>query len=152
MEPTVLENFIQNENVELLPDGIRVIVNPAWIVAGEDRLSYTTMIRLVEYCREHHWKTDVLSSEKDKNVDSITKKIEATFEKPINVGEQINISYKINRLGNSSYTLKFEISDAIRIDTRFATVFLICVFYDSIRQEKINIPQTVRENLRRDMK
>ena len=66
MEPTVLENFIQNENVELLPDGIRVIVNPAWIVAGEDRLSYTTMIRLVEYCREHHWKTDVLSSEKDK--------------------------------------------------------------------------------------
>ncbi|HKT40506.1 MAG TPA: hypothetical protein VJR48_19190, partial [Ktedonobacterales bacterium] len=75
MQPTTLEGLLAEGGVRCFAGGLEVEVQRAWIVAGEDRLAYTAIVRLVECCREWHWQSDILPHAGGALLDSITKSL-----------------------------------------------------------------------------
>jgi len=91
MDITSLANLLrENTNVLRLSDGLRLVSEAAWVVSGETKLSYTTLIRLVECCREHHWEKDIRPQLNDNNnIDATCKDVQARFIQPVKVGQII---------------------------------------------------------------
>ena len=146
MDIVALETLQQTGNVVCTLNGIIVTVRDSWVVEGEDRLSYTAIIRLIECCREHHWKSDVLSVAHGETVDSICKLLTCNFIKPITIGSKILIKYSIVNVRKKSYTLRFEVfktEDVIRC----ATCDLVSVFYDPLLQKSTVPPSGVIDHL-----
>lgn len=146
MEPTSLNRLIQEGGIELTPEGLIVNVKSFWIIEGEDRLSYTTLIRLIECCREHHWNVEILPWMRDDSIDSITKTITGEFLSVIPSGSVIWIEYKVIHVGQRSYTLRFQVRD--KNDKRlYASFDLVQVFYDPLRNKSVHPPELVIEHL-----
>ncbi len=146
MDTTSLSQLRAETAVTILPDGLVVVAAPSWVIPGEDRLSYTTIIRLVECCREHHWNQDVLSYAGNHNIDSITKSVTCEFTKPIDVGASISIVYRIMDIRTRGYSLQFTISYAHSGEIA-ALVDMVCVFFDPSRREVQAPPDSVRKAL-----
>jgi len=142
METTSLVKLIEEDGAVCIPSGLKVTVYPSWIVEGEDRLSYTTLVRLIECCREHHWQTDVLPQVQGVQLDSICKSIAATFTKPVLVGRVISITYEVTAVREKGYSLRFSVYDAVE-QTLCAEVDLVLVFYDPVAHQPISPPATV---------
>jgi acyl-CoA thioesterase FadM len=83
-------------------------------------------MKLVEYCREYHWKKDFLSL--DNTLDSITKEIHTYFNKPLLCGNTATIFYKILSINNYSYIIDFQIYSS---NIKASEIKMECVFYDS---------------------
>lgn len=108
MEPTTFSKLFETGSSTKIKKGLQVKISSSWIVEGENRLSYTTIIRLIECCREFHWEKDIISHYEDK-IDSICKSIRCDFKKPIFSGDVVRIEYSINDVRKKSYTLYFKI-------------------------------------------
>lgn len=145
MDTTSLSGLIKHTEVELMENGISLQVSPKWVVQGEDHLSYTTMIRLVECCREYHWRRDVLDFFEKPWLDSTTKSIMGDFKKPVHVHEKIDIIYEIEEIRRRGYRLCFIIIDSEH--DVCAKVIMVFVFIDSERNEVVEPPRFFLEHL-----
>lgn len=149
LKPITLNDFSKAENVEIIDDKIYIVVPPDWIVSGETRLSYTTVLRIVECCREHHWNIDILSRAKT-SLDSITRCLECEFFAPIFVGSKVIIKYTIIGYRRKSYTIRFEIVDEIRNQV-CATIKMVSVFYSLTENASVEPPKSVSEFLQKTL-
>ena len=132
MDITSLANLLrENTNVLRLSDGLRLVSEAAWVVSGETKLSYTTLIRLVECFREHHWEKDIRPQLNDNNnIDATCKDVQAQFIQPVKVGQIIDIVYAIREVRDRGYQLRFSVLDNKRL-IQFAEVELVMVFIDA---------------------
>ena len=146
MDTTSLSNLIEEGGVVCNPEGLTVAIKPSWIVDGESRVSYTTLVRLVECCREHHWNTDILSRTQGAPLDSITKSITGEFMHPIPSGSTISITYQVTEVREKGYSLKFTIRN-LSERTLSTQMNLVCVFYDPVNNKVIAPPINVFQYL-----
>ena len=145
MDLTSLDLLNQETNVAMESDCLIVMVPWEWVVAGEDRLSYITVLRLVECCREYHWRTDVTPF-CEEQLDSILVSCEARFRKPIRPGSQVAVRYRIVAAGTKSYDLDFCVSPR-NSSSEHASVRMRCVFLDPVKGESCTPPRCVAERL-----
>ena len=149
LKPITLNELSNAENVEIIGDKIYIVIPPDWIVLGETRLSYTTILRIVECSREHHWNIDILSRAKTP-LDSITRCLECEFFAPILVGSKVIIRYAVIGHRRKSYKIRFEIVDEIR-NKVCATIKMISVFYDPAENISVEPPTAVSEFLQKTL-
>lgn len=147
MEPTTLDGLLATPGATVFPEGIRVVVSDSWIVSGEDRLSYASVIRLAECCREHHWKQDLASLAA--KLDSVVGRCDASFMKPVIAGSRIELCYAVTRVGERSYECTITIGPVGRYGAiPQARIVLTNVFYDPYSRGAIAPPRYVMEVLR----
>lgn len=146
MEITSLSNLLKEDDVVCKPSGILLTVDSSWIIDGEDRLSYTTLIRLVECCREYHWQTDILPECAGFKLDSICKSLTANFIKPIQVGTRIFIKYYITTIRRKGYSINFKVYNATE-QFIYAEVDIISIFYDPLNCVSIVPPPFITNGL-----
>lgn len=154
MQPTTLAGLLAEGDVHRFVGGLEVVVRPAWIVSGEDRLAYTSIVRLVECCREWHWQSDVLSHASGAPIDSITKTVSGEFKHPIAVGSLLRITYTVVEVRPRSYALRFQLATLGRThappgpEQPCATLEMVSVFYDPAREVVAEPPAAVLAHLR----
>src|SRR5690348_11717484 len=147
MQPTTLEGLLAEGGVRRFAGGLEVEVRRAWIVAGEDRLAYTAIVRLVECCREWHWQSEILPHAGGAPLDSITKSFAAEFTQPIALGSQLRITHQVIDARPRSYRLRFELT-TLQPEQRCATLEMVSVFYDPVREAVAEPPLQVVTYLR----
>jgi acyl-CoA thioesterase FadM len=121
---------------------MEVVIQPSWVVTNENRLSYTTMTRLVECCREYHWHLDIAPIIEGDHLDSICKSLKADFLSPINVWDTIIIRYSVLNVRRKGYELHFEISDK-ETGTLRSAFSLVSVFFDPQSNQAVAPPEAV---------
>ena len=142
METTSLDRLMQTGYVVRDINGLILTIPESWVITGEDRLSYTALVRLVECCREHHWEKDITQNVKDKSLDSICKSLLGEFIKPIIIGSVIYISYRITDIRRKGYSLRFEVRDTNN-QTLYAQFDMVSIFFDPVAHKAINPPSCV---------
>jgi acyl-CoA thioesterase FadM len=131
MDITSLAGLLsESAEVLCLVDGLRVVADAHWIVSGEGKLSYTTLLRLVECCREHHWQKDLRCRLEQSDIDTTCKTIKARFVHPVGAGQRIDIVYSVSEVRKRSYRIRFSVLDTRRL-IQFAEVELAMVFVDT---------------------
>jgi len=151
MDVISFDSLRNQGNLVLKNDGIIVKAKKSWIIAGEDRLAYTTIIELVECCREYHWQKDINSVIQGESLDSICRKISCDFMKPILSETEVFIKYNVIDVGKKSYSLKLSIFDKFG-DHLYADITLISVFYDAISNKSLIPPERVLNKLKSIMR
>src|SRR5690348_15053598 len=147
MQPTTLEGLLAEGGVRRFAGGLEVEVRRAWIVAGEDRLAYTAIVRLVECCREWHWQSDILPHAGGAPLDSITKSFAGVFDHPIAVGSLLQITYQVIDARARSYQLRFQLT-TLHPDQQCASLEMVSVFYDPALEAVAEPPSEVADYLR----
>lgn len=147
MQPTTLEGLLAEGGVRCFAGGLEVEVRRAWIVAGEDRLAYTAIVRLVECCREWHWQSDILPHTGGAPLDSITKSFTAEFTHPIALGSLLRITHQVIAVAPRSYQLRFQLATQ-RPEQQCAMLEMVSVFYDPARAAVAEPPPGVVDYLR----
>ena len=147
MQPTTLEGLLAEGGVRCFAGGLDVAVRRACIVAGEDRLAYTAIVRLVECCREWHWQSDILPHAGGAPLDSITKSFAAEFSHPIALGSLLRITHQVIDARPRSYRLRFELT-TLQPEQHCATLEMVSVFYDPAREAVAEPPPAVVAYLR----
>ena len=136
MDTTTFAALTQETEVVKKDNGISVFAPSCWVVDGEDRLSYTTIIRLVECCREYHWNKD--AKNQNSNLDSICGSLSSKFIKSIKPNSTIDIDYVVKGSKGKKYQMEFTVRD--EFEDICCLVEMICFFYDPIAQQSIEIP------------
>jgi acyl-CoA thioester hydrolase len=72
--------------------------------------------------------------------------VQITFRKPILFGSPIRVGVKINRLGNKSLTMEYQI-EGIENGEIFSTASTVLVSYDYHKQTSIQIPEDWRNTI-----
>ena len=108
MDLTSYQELIKETEVQPIDNGLAIFCPRKWVIASENRVSYTTIIRLVECCREFHWYRDV---ENIKDVDSTCKNINAQFFAPIIADSTVVIKFKLRYIFANKYVLDFFVYD-----------------------------------------
>lgn len=147
MQPTTLDGLLAEGGVRCFAGGLEVEVRRAWIVAGEDRLAYTAIVRLVECCREWHWQSDILPHAGGAPLDSITKSFTGEFTHPIALGSLLRITHQVIDARPRSYRLRFELT-TLQPEQLCATLEMVSVFYDPAREAVAEPPPAVAAYLR----
>ena len=131
----------------ILPEnGYKVKIEKPMIISGESRLSYVTIMRIIENCREIHWEYDIIKNNTDKiQIDSICKNIYVDYFKPITIDTVILVTYKILNVKESSYELLFQITDENHC---FCSAKMVCVLIDSINGQVISFPNSIKTILK----
>ena len=131
--------------------GIIIRVQPTWAISGEKHLSYTTLTRLVECCREYHWEKDVLPLIYETNVDSICKALNAEFIKPVSIEARIFLKYEVKNIKHKSYELGIKILDVENESANdqeiYAIFNIILVFCNTETIQAVNIPDAAANKL-----
>lgn len=148
MDPTSLELLKRECNIDFFNRGISLTTLPSWTIIGENRLSYTTIIRLVECCREYHWEKDILTLIGKDKIDSITKNVSCNFITPIMVEAKISIFYKIIEVRSRGYSIKFSVLQESN-DHNNALVSMVCVFFDPVTDQKYKPSNNIITNLKK---
>jgi hypothetical protein len=113
MDVTTLSRLTEeNPDIDFLDNGFRVVAKPEWIVAGEWQLSYTTLVRLVECCREYHVQKDEPWLRWPLGADTTCSSLSARFHRPIYVGSTVDVTYRVVATDEHGYDLDFEVSAA----------------------------------------
>lgn len=146
MQPVTLQQLLKANGIETINFGIVVHTQPTWAVPGESHLSYTTLTRLVECCREHHWNEDVTPYLPSPIIDSICKSINAQFLQPVPISTTINITYKILQVRRKGYELLFKICSANMQET-YAIFNAVFVFINTETKLSVIIPKAIANNL-----
>lgn len=136
MDITSLEVLLSQTEILFRENGIEVKIPQSWIIEGEDRISYTTLLRLIECCREYHWKKDILPL--NYSVDSICGQINASFSKPLAAEQMILITYKIRCVFEKKYLIDFYIYDSNGYLSGYVDMMLY--FYDPEKGITMSVP------------
>jgi acyl-CoA thioesterase FadM len=147
MQPTTLTGLLAEGGVRTFTGGLEAVVQRVWIVADEDRLAYTAIVRLVECCREWHWQSDILPHAGGAPLDSITKSIQGEFVRPIAVGSLLRITHQVIAVRSRSYQLRFQLA-TLDPEQLCATLEMVSVFYDPARAVVAEPPSQVMDYLR----
>lgn len=131
MDPTRLEDLLAEPlaEVRLHEQGMAVRTLASWVVPNEDHLSYTTITRLIECCREHHWAHDLVATADGTPVEAIARDFSATFYQPVPIGVVIDITYEVYTVRSRAYQIRFTVRDAAHRIV-YARSLLTCIFYD----------------------
>ena len=154
MQPTTLAGLLAEGEMRQFAGGLEVVVQRAWIIAGEDRLAYTAIVRLVECCREWHWQLDILPHAGGAPLDSITRSLTAEFTHPIALGSTLRITHQVVAVRPRGYQLRFTLAtrDADQPqehpEQQCATLDMVSVFYDPARETVAEPPPEVLAYLR----
>ena len=97
---------------------------------------YTTLVRLIECCREYYW-NKIAGTNADEKVDTITRSIKAEFLIPIKRGSLIRLVCEVIKVEAKGFQLRFEIKD--QRDLLYAFFEMVQVFYDP-GEEKAVVP------------
>jgi acyl-CoA thioesterase FadM len=146
MDVTTLSHLIEEGGVVRHSGGLRVKVHSFWAVPGENRLSYTTLIRLIECCREHHWDIDIKPLTDGIPLDSICKSITGEFIKPVPLESLMSITYRVTDVRSKGYSLDFYVQHETD-GALHASVSMVSVFYDPNLGVSITPPQSVLDRL-----
>lgn len=146
LKPLRLVDLLTETNVSTFAGGLRIIPDQGWVVEGENRLSYTTLTRLIECCREYHWREDIQKLSSETDLDSITKSISASFFHPVLVGNTILIFYEVKEVRRKGYLVKFFITNDEK-SIVYAEYSLVFVFYSTLLSIVIEPPREVFEKL-----
>lgn len=146
MEPTTIHQLLETGSVTALHCGIAIRTRPTWIVQGETHLSYTTLTRLVECCREYHWQTDIVPHLSSTTPDAICKSISAEFLRPVPVSATIIINYEVKQIRSKGYELHFKILSGDR-QTIYAVFDIVFVFCDIETNQGAIPPKSVLHKL-----
>ena len=146
VDVTSLEILMGTKAVRPISQGLEIEILPTWIVDGEDRASYTTLIRLVECCREFHWRSDISPLQTADPLDCTCVQMCARFKSPVSVYEHVAIVYTVTSVGRRSYDLRFQIMNA-EDQLEHATVDQTLVFLDPITHQATQPPEDVRAQL-----
>ncbi len=149
MQPTTFAQLNQKGYVLAANYGIFIRVQPTWVISGENHLSYTTLTRLAECCREYHWEKDILPLIYNSNIDSICKSLNAEFIKPVPIESRIFLKYEIGNVKHKSYELNIKILDANnKKDQEIYAIFnIILVFYSIETLQSVYIPEVIANKL-----
>jgi len=128
IEHTTLETLSKLEELTYLEFGFISRVPMHWILEGENRVSYTALIRMAECCREYHWQKDI-KPYVPKSLDSTLKNFEAEFFKPLPLQQDICVLYNVGEVRNKGYSLHIRVLDHFKNDV-YAKLAMVCVFYD----------------------
>lgn len=137
MDITSYEAILSETTVNPQKNGLDIYVPQAWVVEGEERISYTTLIRLIECCREYHWKKDIYY--KYGCIDSICGQINANFIRPIYPNKVISIKYNLRCVMTKKYIIEFLIYDDLNEMCGYVT--MVQYFYNPINGMTINAPR-----------
>jgi radical SAM enzyme (TIGR01210 family) len=146
MEPASFDRLMQTGYVVRDINGLILTIPKSWIMKGENRVSYATLVHLIECCREYHWNIDITQNIKDISLDSICKSFRGEFIKPIMVGSVISISYMINDIRRKGYSLRFEVRDT-NTQTLYAQFDMVSIFFDPVANKAIVPPSCVLDCL-----
>lgn len=146
LKPIGLIDLLSEPDAETIVGGLKLVPTLNWVVEGEDRLSYTTLTRLIECCREHHWKEDVEKIVGKSELDSITKSVSANYFHPVLTGKKILIKYQIKEVREKGYMSEFIITDEEQ-SVVYAEYSVVFIFYSSIANKVIKAPKEVLDNL-----
>src|SRR6266511_788553 len=146
MRPTTLQHLLNTKHVTMIDYGIQIKNQTKWVVSGESHLSYTTLTRLVECCREYHWQTDIAPYLASSSIDSICKSISAKFLRPVLVSSTVKIIYKVKQVRNRSYELLFKIC-GVDLQNIYALFNIVLVFYNTETDQTAAIPESAKNNL-----
>jgi len=139
MDTTTISSLKNETKVIERKNGISLFVPSYWVVDGEDRVSYTTIIRLIECCREYHWEKDV----KSHNIilDSICGSLNSRFIKAIEINSTINISYYIRDVKKTRYLIEFIVTN--ENNDICCSIEMLSFFYDPLERHSIDIPDGI---------
>jgi acyl-CoA thioesterase FadM len=148
MDTTTLQNLLkENSDILCLDDGLRIGVDPSWVVANESKLSYTTIIRLIECCREYHWQKDIEPHLLGLKIDSTCRFIKGDFYVPIKINEMLDIVYQVSEIHKRSYILHFSVRTCDRTITH-TEMELVLVFWDPLNNEPVTPPEYLVRTLK----
>lgn len=152
MDTTSLKNLLdESKTITCLDDGLQLVAEAQWIVNNETKLSYTTIVRLVECCREHHWQKDIKPLLTNSQIDSTCRFLKSDFTHPIEVNQMINIVYNVTAIRDHSYCLQFTIFNDIRT-LKYTEVELVMVLINVLSNEPVTPPEKVMQKLNKLMK
>src|SRR5262249_14006089 len=112
----------------------------------EDHLSYTTLTRLAECCREHYWATAIVPAAAGIPLDAIARELQARFHRPVFAGAKIWIACRVHAVRSRRGTPVITGVDPARA-VPHATFTLECVFYDPVGHRAVAAPPGVRTRL-----
>jgi len=142
VDHTTLKSLLQGSDTILGLRRLVVTVQRQWAVDGENRLSYTTLIRLVECCREYHWDVDVAPHAGRLSLDSTIKTLVAEFDQPVPLDRSIVVEYYVVGVRYKSYSMSFVIRDA-ETGLQYGKVDTVNVFLDPARGTPKSPPEQV---------
>jgi len=128
-------------------DDLTFEILPACAAAGEHRIGYASIMRLVECVREMHWRRDVLPAAAGRPVDSITRTLSADFSAPMEINDRVAGRYRVAWCRRRSYGLEVSFSSRAT-GACLARIDLVNVFYDPVRRRSTTPPDAVLEALR----
>jgi acyl-CoA thioesterase FadM len=148
--PTRLADMEACGAVQTVGSELRIRIDPEWALPGEDRIGYTTIVRLVECLRELHWTRDVIPVIGGAAVDTITRRLELDFQGPVLVGSDVVGTYGVATVRNRSYVVTVLLEDRSR-RTALVNGSLVSVFYDATAHAPVECPPPVRAALERSV-
>lgn len=144
MDITTFDNLLTQTEVITIQNGLKIKIPQAWIIKGERRLSYTTLLRLTECCREYHWQKDIISL--NNSLDSICGQINANFLKPIQADQLICITYEIRCVLEKKYILDFYIYDSK--NNLCGYVDMVSYFYEPHKEITVFAPKDLHKEVK----
>lgn len=102
---TRLEDFSRLPGVRIKSRCMSLVIQRDWIIPTEDRLAYTTLLRLCEALRDLHWKKDVIPNAKGLEIDSVVVALTSEFSRPVRIGDKIRLTYIIREVRRTSYSV-----------------------------------------------
>jgi acyl-CoA thioesterase FadM len=144
MDITSLSELRRNTDLHEVGRGFRVRAEPNWVVAGETWLSWTTLTRLAECCRELHW-ARVVRPLVPPTIDTTVATVTASFRRPVSVGQMLDLRYRVSRVGMRSYDLDVtaESETIVRCEMSIRSVFVTL----GAPRSSTDIPGAVRDAL-----
>lgn len=147
MDPTSLLQLRVSRDVETREGKLYFLASPSWIVEGEQRLSYATIIRLVECARELHWETDVAPFlGGTTNLDSTCKELHCQFTRPVEANLPYVVDFHVTGISETEYAINF----AVRAEDQAACARadMQMVFIDSLTGRRMAPPIALAQHLR----
>lgn len=147
MQPVLLRDLEATGVAVDRNDHVEFQIEPAWCVAGEDRVGFAGIVRLIECVREWHWRRDVAAVSADVTLDSITKALEVEFISPVRPGRVVRGECAVVAAGEKSYTVEVKLCEEPSGDL-LAVGRLVSVFYDDGAGASVTPPERVAARLR----
>ncbi|MDK2980884.1 MAG: hypothetical protein PWQ55_1231 [Chloroflexota bacterium] len=148
MIPVSLSRLKKDNKIKFTSTGMVFRSKKKWVIKDETRLSYTTLTKLIECCREYHWEKDIQSSFKNHNIDTTCKSFSAQFYKPVSYHSLLSIDYSIVNINKKDYEIKFVICDLYK-NIVCSEFLMVQVFIDLSDFRSIAIPSDIHNLLSR---
>jgi acyl-CoA thioesterase FadM len=140
MSPVRLRDLVSAGFAEVEGREVSFTIQQQWCAAGERRLGYPGIVRLVECVRENHFQSDIATDYP--GIDTITKSLDFEFEHPLIAGSKVTGEYAVSEIGARSYKLEVTLREVVTA-MRLARGRMISVFYEEANLKSIAPPASL---------